>query len=34
MPSPRPTAYSPKEVMYRYYHPHLTSGDGFDHELR
>ncbi|GJY91575.1 putative ribonuclease H-like domain-containing protein [Tanacetum coccineum] len=34
MPSPRPAAYSPKEVMYRYYHPHLTSGDGFDHELR
>ncbi|GJZ34330.1 hypothetical protein Tco_0580147 [Tanacetum coccineum] len=31
MPSPRPAAYSPKEVMYRYYHPHLTSGDGFDH---
>ncbi|GJX18586.1 hypothetical protein Tco_0221263 [Tanacetum coccineum] len=31
MPSPRPTAYSPKEVMYCYYHPHLTSGDGFDH---
>ncbi|GJX20610.1 hypothetical protein Tco_0223287 [Tanacetum coccineum] len=31
MPSPRPAAYSPKEVMYCYYHPHLTSGDGFDH---
>ncbi|GJZ53135.1 hypothetical protein Tco_0608020 [Tanacetum coccineum] len=31
MPSPRPTAYSPTEVMYCYYHPHLTSGDGFDH---
>ncbi|GJZ94074.1 hypothetical protein Tco_0666277, partial [Tanacetum coccineum] len=30
MPSPRPAAYSPKEVMYRYYHPYLTSGDGFD----
>ncbi|GJW78203.1 hypothetical protein Tco_0139885 [Tanacetum coccineum] len=30
MPSPRPAAYSPKEVMYRYYHPHLTLGDGFD----
>ncbi|GJS33347.1 hypothetical protein Tco_0531729 [Tanacetum coccineum] len=30
MPSPRPTAYSPKEVMYCYYHRHLTSGDGFD----
>ncbi|GKC07087.1 hypothetical protein Tco_0998697 [Tanacetum coccineum] len=22
MPSPRPAAYSPKEVMYHYYHPH------------
>ncbi|GJV76702.1 hypothetical protein Tco_1508286 [Tanacetum coccineum] len=32
IPSPRPAAYSPKEVMYRFYHPHLTSGDGFDHE--
>ncbi|GJZ91344.1 hypothetical protein Tco_0663271 [Tanacetum coccineum] len=31
MPSPRPAVYSPKEVMYCYYHPHLTSGDGFDH---
>nr|GEX13403.1 NAC domain-containing protein [Tanacetum cinerariifolium] len=31
MPSPRLTAYSPKVVMYYYYHPHLTSGDGFDH---
>ncbi|GJV06715.1 hypothetical protein Tco_1344371 [Tanacetum coccineum] len=31
MPSPRPAAYSPTEVMYCYYHPHLTSGDGFDH---
>nr|GEW80723.1 hypothetical protein [Tanacetum cinerariifolium] len=31
MPSPRPVAYSPTEVMYCYYHPHLTSGDGFDH---
>ncbi|GKD34594.1 hypothetical protein Tco_1250103 [Tanacetum coccineum] len=30
MPSPRPAAYSPNEVMYCYYH--LTSGDGFDHE--
>ncbi|GJW07703.1 hypothetical protein Tco_1570126 [Tanacetum coccineum] len=28
MPSPRPAAYSPKEVMY---YPHLTTGDGFDH---
>nr|GEW15187.1 hypothetical protein [Tanacetum cinerariifolium] len=34
MPSPRPAAYSPKEVMYRYYHPHLTSGDGFDTEIK
>nr|GEZ58777.1 hypothetical protein [Tanacetum cinerariifolium] len=36
-PSPESTpvaAYSPKEVMYRYYHPRLTSGDGFDYELR
>ncbi|GJU66696.1 hypothetical protein Tco_1252955 [Tanacetum coccineum] len=31
IPSPLPVAYSPKEVMYRYYHPHLTSSDGFDH---
>ncbi|GJT92504.1 hypothetical protein Tco_1081349 [Tanacetum coccineum] len=31
MPSPRPAAYLPKEVMYCYYHPQLTSGDGFDH---
>ncbi|GJS01476.1 hypothetical protein Tco_0317984 [Tanacetum coccineum] len=31
IPSPRPAAYSPKEVMYCYYHPHLTSGDGFYH---
>ncbi|GKB00153.1 hypothetical protein Tco_0828146 [Tanacetum coccineum] len=31
MPSPRPAAHSPNEVMYCYYHPHLTSGDGFDH---
>ncbi|GJT28802.1 hypothetical protein Tco_0909077 [Tanacetum coccineum] len=31
MPSPLPAAYSPTEVMYCYYHPHLTSGDGFDH---
>ncbi|GJT74630.1 hypothetical protein Tco_1041355 [Tanacetum coccineum] len=31
IPSPRPAAYSPKEVMYRFYHPHLTSSDGFDH---
>ncbi|GJS02683.1 hypothetical protein Tco_0319191 [Tanacetum coccineum] len=25
VPSPRPAAYSPTEVMYCYYHPHLTS---------
>ncbi|GJZ76712.1 hypothetical protein Tco_0641384 [Tanacetum coccineum] len=31
MSSPRPAAYSPKEVMYCYYHPHLISGDEFDH---
>ncbi|GJY21138.1 hypothetical protein Tco_0393704 [Tanacetum coccineum] len=31
MSSPRPAAYSPTDVMYCYYHPHLTSGDGFDH---
>ncbi|GJT86125.1 hypothetical protein Tco_1067842 [Tanacetum coccineum] len=29
-PSPRPDAYSLKVVMYCYYHPHLTSSDGFD----
>nr|GEY18670.1 hypothetical protein [Tanacetum cinerariifolium] len=34
MPLPRPTAYSPKEVMYRFYHPHLTSGDGYDPESK
>ncbi|GKC66068.1 hypothetical protein Tco_1098666 [Tanacetum coccineum] len=34
MPSPRRAAYSPKEVMCRYYHPHLTSGDGFDPEIK
>ncbi|GKE47466.1 hypothetical protein Tco_1478724, partial [Tanacetum coccineum] len=34
MPSPRPAAYSLKEVMYHYYHPHLTSGDGFDSEIK
>ncbi|GJU90642.1 hypothetical protein Tco_1303065 [Tanacetum coccineum] len=32
IPSPCSTAYSPKVMMYCYYHPHLTSGDGFDHE--
>ncbi|GJS18418.1 hypothetical protein Tco_0412890 [Tanacetum coccineum] len=34
MPSPRTAAYSPKEVMYRYYHPHLTPSDGFDPEIK
>ncbi|GJT38809.1 hypothetical protein Tco_0938674 [Tanacetum coccineum] len=34
MPSPRPAAYSPKEVMYHFYHPYLTSGDGFDPEIK
>ncbi|GJZ18760.1 kinesin light chain 3 isoform X2 [Tanacetum coccineum] len=34
MPSPRPTAYSSKEVMYRYDHPHLTSSVGFDPEFK
>ncbi|GKA11512.1 hypothetical protein Tco_0691058 [Tanacetum coccineum] len=34
MSSPCPAAYSLKEVMYRYYHPHLTSGDGFDPEIK
>ncbi|GKC44599.1 hypothetical protein Tco_1062321 [Tanacetum coccineum] len=31
MSSPRPATYSPKEVMYCYFHPHLTTGDGLDH---
>ncbi|GJS42255.1 hypothetical protein Tco_0567298 [Tanacetum coccineum] len=31
MPSLCPAVYSPKEVMYCYYHSHVTSGDGFDH---
>ncbi|GJS84558.1 hypothetical protein Tco_0751099 [Tanacetum coccineum] len=34
MPSPHPAAYSLNEVMYCYYHPHLTSGDGFDPESK
>ncbi|GJT70455.1 hypothetical protein Tco_1029741, partial [Tanacetum coccineum] len=34
MPSSRPAAYSPKEVMYCYYHPHLTLGNGFDPEIK
>ncbi|GKD48645.1 hypothetical protein Tco_1277621 [Tanacetum coccineum] len=32
--SPRPAAYSLKEVMYRYYHLHLTLSDGFDYEIK
>ncbi|GJV16327.1 hypothetical protein Tco_1361650 [Tanacetum coccineum] len=31
IPSTRPAAYSPTEVMYCYYHRHLTSDDGFNH---
>ncbi|GJS98145.1 hypothetical protein Tco_0819315 [Tanacetum coccineum] len=34
MPSPHPVAYPPREVMYFYYHPHLTSGYGFDPETK
>ncbi|GKE46534.1 hypothetical protein Tco_1477792 [Tanacetum coccineum] len=34
MPSPRPAAYSSKEVMYHYYHPHLTLCDRFDPEIK
>ncbi|GKB79640.1 hypothetical protein Tco_0946535 [Tanacetum coccineum] len=34
MPSPRPAAYSPMEVMYRYYHSHLTLSDVCDLEPR
>ncbi|GKE03945.1 hypothetical protein Tco_1395963 [Tanacetum coccineum] len=34
IPSPRPAAYSPKEVMYRYYHPHLTTSNEFDYGPR
>ncbi|GKF40943.1 hypothetical protein Tco_0124285, partial [Tanacetum coccineum] len=34
MSSPRPAAYSPNEVLYHFYHPHLTSGDGFDPEIK
>nr|GEW11222.1 hypothetical protein [Tanacetum cinerariifolium] len=34
MPSPCPAAYASMEVMYRFYHPHLTSGDGFDTEFK
>ncbi|GJS77038.1 hypothetical protein Tco_0726919 [Tanacetum coccineum] len=29
-----PAAYSPTKVMYCYYHPHLTTGDGFDPETK
>ncbi|GKC84426.1 hypothetical protein Tco_1140143 [Tanacetum coccineum] len=34
MPLPRQVAYSPKVVMCRYFHSHLTSDDGFDHGPR
>ncbi|GJU55793.1 hypothetical protein Tco_1229507 [Tanacetum coccineum] len=34
MPLPRQVAYSPKVVMYRYFHPHLILSDGCDHEPR
>ncbi|GKE91770.1 hypothetical protein Tco_1572865 [Tanacetum coccineum] len=34
MPSPCPAAYSPNEVMYCYFHPYLTTGDGFNHEIK
>nr|GFA30581.1 NAC domain-containing protein [Tanacetum cinerariifolium] len=34
IPSSRPAAYSPKKVMYRFYHPRLTSGDVFDPESK
>ncbi|GKE20207.1 hypothetical protein Tco_1431719 [Tanacetum coccineum] len=34
MSSSRPAAYSPKEVMYCYYHPHLITSDEFDHGPR
>ena len=33
-PLPRQVAYSPKEVLYRFYHPNLTLSDGCDHDLR
>ncbi|GKA48963.1 hypothetical protein Tco_0741921 [Tanacetum coccineum] len=31
IPLPRQVEYSPKVVMYCYFHSHLTSGDGIDH---
>ncbi|GJX24802.1 hypothetical protein Tco_0231098 [Tanacetum coccineum] len=34
MPLPRQVAYSPKVVMYRYFHPNLILGDGCDLEPR
>ncbi|GJR38588.1 hypothetical protein Tco_1214272 [Tanacetum coccineum] len=34
VPSPRLAAYSLKEVMHHYYHPHLTLSDGFDYEIK
>ena len=33
-PLPRQVAYSPKEVLYRFYHPSLTLSDGCDHDHR
>ncbi|GJU21548.1 NAC domain-containing protein [Tanacetum coccineum] len=34
LPLPRHVAYSPKVVMYRFYHPNLTVSDGCDFELK
>ncbi|GKB07583.1 hypothetical protein Tco_0835867 [Tanacetum coccineum] len=34
IPLPRLVAYSPKEMMYYYFHPDLTQGDGFGHDLK
>ncbi|GKC28701.1 hypothetical protein Tco_1035995, partial [Tanacetum coccineum] len=34
MPLPRQVAYSPKVVMYRYFHPNLILSDGCVHEPR
>ncbi|PWA66206.1 hypothetical protein CTI12_AA320170 [Artemisia annua] len=33
-PLPRQVAYSPKVVLYRFFHPSLTLSDGRDHDLR
>nr|GFB98759.1 hypothetical protein [Tanacetum cinerariifolium] len=33
MSLPRQVTYSPKVVLYRFFHPNLTLGDGCDHEL-